>query len=98
MVNRPYGRRPERFTKGEQAVLVNRILRGPDAEKGEPSSWTLPDLGHFIEARFGKTMLPQFLSRVVRRLGLSRQKARPVYPQREARAAEAFATRGSPAP
>src|SRR5829696_4161497 len=40
-VDRPYGRRPERLTEGEQAVLVNRILRGPDPERGEPSSWTL---------------------------------------------------------
>jgi transposase len=31
------------------------------------------------------------MSRVVRRLGLSRQKARPVHPQRDVKAAEAFA-------
>ena len=97
-VDRPYGRRPERLTEGEQAVLVHRILRGPDPEKGEPSSWTLPDLCRFIETRFGKSMGPPSLSRVVRRLGLSKQKARPVPPQRDARAAEAFAKGGSPAP
>ena len=79
-------------------MLVNRILRGPDPEKGEPSSWTLPDLCRFIEERFGKRMGPQSMSRVVRRLGLSKQKARPVHPQREAKAAEAFAKGGSPAP
>ena len=97
-VDRPYGRRPERLTEGEQAVLVNHILRGPDPEKGEPSSWTLPDLCRFIEKRFGKSMGPQSMSRGVRRLGLSKQKARPVHPQRDARAAEAFAKGGSPAP
>jgi transposase len=98
LVDRPYGRRPERLSEGEQAVLVNRILRGPDPERGEPSSWTLPDLCRFIEKRFGKTMLPQSMSRVVRRLGLSRQKARPVHPQRDVKAAEAFAKGGSPRP
>jgi transposase len=98
LVDRPYGRRPERLTEGEQAALVNRVLRGPDPERGEPSSWTLPDLCRFVEERFGKTMRPQSMSRVVRRLGLSRQKARPVHPQRDARAAEAFAKRGSPLP
>ena len=77
-------------------MLVNRILRGPDPEKGEPSSWTLLDLCRFIEERFGKSMCPQSMSRVVRRLGLSRQKARPVHPRRDARAAEAFAKGGSP--
>jgi transposase len=94
LVDRPYGRRPERLSEGEQAVLVNHILRGPDPERGEPSSWTLPDLCRFIEERFGKTMGPQSMSRVVRRLGLSKQKARPVHPQRDAKAAETFAKRG----
>jgi transposase len=94
LVDRPHGRRPERLTEAEKAVLVNRILRGPDPEKGEPSSWTLPDLCRFIEERFAKTMCPQSMSRVVRRLGLSKQKARPVHPQRDAKAAETFAKRG----
>ncbi len=98
LVDRPYGRRPERLSEGEQAVLVNRILRGPDPEKGEPSSWTLPDLCRFIEKRFGKSMCPQSMSRVVRRLGLSKQKARPVHPQRDAKAAETFAKGGLPRP
>ena len=94
LVDRPYGRRPERLTEAEQAILVNRILRGPDPEKGEPSSWTLPDLCRFIEERFAKTLCPQSMSRVVRRLGLSKQKARPVHPKRDVKAAEAFAKRG----
>lgn len=94
LVDRPAGRRPERLTEGEQAVLLDRVLRGPDPERGEPSSWTLRDLCGFIEARFDKTMRPQSMSRVVRRLGLSRQKARPVHPQRDARASAAFAKGG----
>ena len=98
LVDRPRQGRPERLTEGEQATLVGRILRGPDPERGEPSSWTLPDLCGFIEARFGKTMCPQSMSRVVRRLGLSRQKARPIHPKRDAKAAERFAKRGSPTP
>ena len=97
LIDRPYGRRPERLTGAEQAVLVNHILRGPDPDKGEPCAWTLPDLCGFIEVRFDKRMCPQSMSRVVRRLGLSKQKARPVHPKRDAKAAEAFAKGGSPA-
>ena len=96
--DRPYGRPPERLSGGEQAALVAFVLRGPDPERGEPSSWTLPDLCRFIEARFGKTMCPQSMSRVVRRLGLSRQKARPVHPKRDKKAVDAFAKGGSPRP
>ena len=43
-IARPPGRRPERLSEGEQAVLVHHILRGPNPDRGEPASWTLPDL------------------------------------------------------
>ena len=98
LIDRPHGHRPEVLSEGEQAVLVHRVLVGPDPERGEPSSWTLPDLCRFIEERFVKTMCPQSMSRVVRRLGLSRQKARPVHPRRDPRAAEGFAKRGFATP
>jgi putative transposase len=93
LVDRPMAADLSASARGEQAVPVNHILRGPDPEQGEPSSWTLPDLCRFIEERFGKTMCPQSMSRVMRRLGLSKQKARPVHPQRDAKAAETFAKR-----
>jgi transposase len=98
LIDRPSGRRPERLSDAEQAVLVNHILRGPDPDRGEPCAWTLPDLCRFVEARFDKRMCPQSMSRVGRRLGLSQQKARPVHPKRDSKAAEAFAKRGSPQP
>ena len=37
LVDRPGGHPRERLSEAEQAVLVNRILRGPDPDKGEPS-------------------------------------------------------------
>ena len=73
LTDRPKGHRRERLSEAEQAVLITRILRGPDPEKGEPCAWTLPDLCRFIEERFDKTMAPQSMSRVLRRLGLSRE-------------------------
>jgi transposase len=98
LLDRPHGHRPEVLSEGEQAMLVHRVLVGPAPERGEQSSWTLPDLCRFIEERFGKTMCPQSMSRVVRRLGLSKQKARPVHPKRNGRAAAAFAKRGFATP
>lgn len=90
LYDHPKGHRRPVLSEGEEAALIARILRGPDSEKGEPSSWTLPDLCRFIEERFGKHMCPQSMSRVVRRVGLSWQKTRPVHPQRNAKAVEAF--------
>lgn len=98
LVDRPKGHRRERLSEAEQAILVYRILRGPDPDQGEPCAWTLADLCRFIEARFNKTMCPQSMSRVVRRLGFSRQKARPLHPQKDAKAAAAFQKRGCSRP
>ncbi len=66
VIDCPLGRRPERLSEAEQAMLVHRILRGPDRERGEPSSWTLPDLCRFTEERFDKFLCPQSMSRIVR--------------------------------
>ncbi|WP_018261126.1 helix-turn-helix domain-containing protein [Methylobacterium sp. WSM2598] len=38
LVDRPHGHRREILSEGEQAVLVQRILVGPDPEQGEPSN------------------------------------------------------------
>ena len=98
LTDRPKGHRRERLSEAEQAVLMNLILRGPDPNRGEPCAWTLPDLCRFIEKRFDKSLCPQSMSRVVRRLGLSRQKARPVHLQKNRKAAAAFEKRGCSRP
>jgi transposase len=72
------------------------VLAGPDPESGL-SAFTREDLVRICEARFGKTFHPASLGRVLRRLGLSRQKARPSHPQKDPAAAEAF-KRGCGAP
>ncbi|NUB12804.1 hypothetical protein GAY28_08825, partial [Azospirillum brasilense] len=43
-------------------------------------------------------MHPASLSRIVRRLNLSKQKTRPRHPQSDAKAQSAFQNRGSPRP
>ena len=44
LYDHPKGHRRPVLSEGEEAALIARILRGPNPEKGEPSSWTLPDL------------------------------------------------------
>lgn len=57
--------------------------------------WTLPVLcEEVIAGRFGKTLHPASLSRIVRSLGLSRQKTRPQHPKSDAKAQEAFKESG----
>jgi transposase len=54
----------------------------------------LPELCRVIEARFNKRLHPASLSRVVRRMGFSRQKARQRHPCSDQAAQEAFKKAG----
>lgn len=83
-----------RLDAAEQATSAAMILAGPDVEGTGLSAWTLPDLCCEVETRWGKRFHPASLSRVVRKLGFSRQKARPSYPRVNLDAQAAFAKRG----
>lgn len=82
--------RPARLTEEEQAELAAILLRGPDPETDGLSAYTLEDLTRITQERFGKPFHPASMSRVVRRLGFSRQKARPSHPLKDPAEAEAF--------
>jgi putative transposase len=82
--------RPARLKPDEQAELAAIILRGPDPEADGLSAYTLEDLARLTQERFGKPFHPASMSRVVRRLGFSRQKARPSHPLKDPAEAEAF--------
>jgi transposase len=88
------GRRPA-LSEGEQASLLAAIFRGPDRARDGCVDWTLPALCRWIERRFGKRLHPASLSRIVRRLGLSRQRTRPLHPEADERAKAAFTEGGS---
>jgi len=93
--DRPKGHRPRLLSEGEEATLAAVILRGPDPERDGVCAWTRADLCQWMAIHFGKTYHPSSLSRVLRRLDFSRQKARPVHPQGDAEAQRRFKKRGS---
>ena len=74
------------------------MFRGPDPQRDGIAAWTRADLGGWLETRFGKRFHPSSLSRVLERLALSRQKARPVHPEADPKARERFAKRGCARP
>jgi transposase len=88
--------RPPRLEPEEQAELMRIVLAGPDPGADGISAFTREDLVRICEARFGKTFHPSSMGRLLRRLGFSRQKARPSHPQKDPAQAEAF-KRGSSA-
>lgn len=88
--DRPKGRPPRRLAGEEEAALVEAILRGPDPAEDGCCAWTRADLCRWLETHHGKTYHPSSMTRVLRRLGFSRQKARPYHPKRDAEAQDAF--------
>lgn len=96
--DRPRPGRKPRLDTAEQKALSELILKGPDVEASGLSAWTLPELCREIEQRWGKRFHPASLSRVVRGLGFSRQKARQVHPQSDKEAQAAFKKGGSARP
>ena len=92
--DRPKPGRPERLSEAEQAALAARVFRGPDPERDGIAAWTRADLCGWLAARFGKPFHPSSLSRVLKRLDLSRQKTRPVHPEADVAAQGRFRKRG----
>jgi transposase len=86
--DRPKPGRPARLSEAEQAALAARVFRGPDPGRDGVSAWTRADLCGWLAARFGKRFHPSSLSRVLRRLDLTWQKARPVHPEAADRKAQ----------
>ncbi len=98
LYDRPKPGRPARLSEAEQAALAARVFRGPDPERDGIAAWTRADLCGWLETRFGKVFHPSSLSRVLRRLDLPRQKARPADPEADPAARERFRKRGCATP
>ena len=82
--------RPPRLEPQEQAELIRIVLAGPNPETDGISSFTREDLARICETRFGKSLHPASMGRLLKRLGFSRQKARPSHPHKDPAEAEAF--------
>jgi transposase len=92
--DRPRPGRPSRLDEARRAALRQLVLDGPDVEATGLSAWTLPELCREVEARWGVAYHASHMGKLMRRLGLSRQKARPSHPKADAAAREAFAKGG----
>jgi len=82
--------RPSKLAAEEKAELVEIVLAGPDPEASGISAFTREDLVRICEERFGKRLAATSMGRLLRSLGLSRQKARPSHPQKDMAAQAAF--------
>jgi transposase len=91
------GGRPPKLTADEQAELLAIVMAGPDPDIDGFSAFTRDDLVAVCETKFGKRMHATSMGRLLRKLKLSRQKARPSHPQKDPAAQAAFKKMRPPA-
>ena len=90
LYDRPKGHRRRFLDDKEEVELAAVILDGPDPQEDGVSAWTRADLCRWLEKRFAKTCHPSSLSRILRRMGFSRQKARSTHPKKDLEAQAEF--------
>ncbi|MEQ1696204.1 MAG: winged helix-turn-helix domain-containing protein [Hyphomicrobiaceae bacterium] len=90
LYNRPSPGRKPKLNVEQKAALKALILQGPDIEAEGISAYTLEDLAAIARDKWGISYHRASMSRVVRKLGMSRQKAWPYNPKQDPAAAEAF--------
>lgn len=92
--DRPRPGRMPRLDGARREALRELVLAGPEVERTGLSAWTLAELCREVEARWRVRYDPSWMGKLLHRLGLSRQKARPVHPKADPAAREAFAKGG----
>jgi putative transposase len=88
--DRPRTGRPTKLSEAQRSQLRTIVVEGPNIEAEGLSAYTRDDLVKIVETRWGVSYGPTSVGRILRGLGLSRQKARPSHPKKDAAAAEAF--------
>ena len=90
LADRPRDGRPPVLEATEKTELLEIVLAGADPETSGLSAFTRDDLVRICEERFGKRLHVTSMGRILRDLGLSRQKTRPSHPQKDPAAQAAF--------
>jgi transposase len=89
LYDRPRSGRPRLLDEKQEAEIKADVLAGPGETDGL-SSFTLEDIRTMIAYRHGASYHIGYMGRLMKRMGLSRQKARPSHPQKDPAAAAAF--------
>jgi transposase len=82
--------RPRKLDAAQEKELSELLVKGPDPDKDGISAYTLDDLVAIAENRWKVKYHPWSLSVAIKRLGFSRQKARPFHPEKDEAAQDAL--------
>ena len=90
LYDRPRTGRPAKLSGAQRDELRKIVVDGPDVEADGLSAFTRDDLVKIARDKWKVAYDPTSMGRILRSLGLSRQKARPSHPKKDPAAAEAF--------
>ena len=90
LYDRPHTGRPSKLSEKQRDELREIVVKGPDVEAEGLSAYTRDDLVKIANDKWKITYNPTSIGRILRSLGLSRQKSRPSHPKKDPAAAEAF--------
>ena len=90
LADRPHTGRPRKLDTVRREQLHDIALAGPDIEKDHLSAYTREDLAGIVKAKWNVSYDPTSIGRLLREMGLSRQKTRPSHPKKNPEAGEAF--------
>lgn len=88
--DRPHTGRPRKLDAARRQELHDIALKGPDVEADHLSAYTREDLAGIVEKTWGVTYAVTSVGRILREVGLSRQKMRPSHPKKDPEAVEVF--------
>jgi transposase len=90
LADQPRDGRPPKLDAREKVELVEIVVAGPDPEASGISAFTREDLVRICKELFDKSLAASSMGRILRELGLSRQKSRPSHPEKDPAAQAAF--------
>lgn len=92
--DRPRSGRHGKLDEEQRDSLRAWVLQGPDPEADGMSTYRLIDIAAHIEHEWSVSYTLSALSKLLRRIGLSWQKARPAHPQGDVEARELYKKTG----
>jgi len=90
LADQPRSGRPGRLTQAQLAEVAQWVNDGPDPEADGVVRWRCIDLRERIAAKFEVELHERTVGKVLKKLNFSSMSARPIHPQSDPEAQEAF--------
>lgn len=90
LADRPRKGRSRRMHAGIEAAFCERVDKGPDAKTDKLVRWRRVDLQAWLKSEHAINYHERSIGKILKRLGYSHVSTRPVHPQNDPEAMEAF--------